>query len=449
MKNANKRIQLAFDVSWTEVETAWRRPGSRVGPHHPDIGMFEDVARTAERGGLDMVFFGDSTGIPDTWQGGIEDAVRYGVAWPRFDMSPWIAAMSRVTAHLGFGLTYSSTFMHPFYTARLLNSLDHLTGGRMAFNVIISQRRADYANYGFEELGDHDARYDRMEEFIDVCQALWRSVDADAFVWDRATGIVADPAKIRPINHAGTYFKVKGPLSVVPSPQVSPVILQAGASPRGIRASAHVADHIFGQARALPLMVRHRAALDAALAAEGRDPETVNIIWAIRLIAGETDAEAAALREALIADVPLGAVGVWLSHNTGYDMAQLPPRFSLGELQERIVAAQASPVGFVADMLQKYGPAAEIDRDEFFRQGREAATGYATAIAGSAPALADRLEEIFEATGSRGGFMVKQSQAGPREIMVNIVDHLVPELQRRGRYRTGYAGRTLRENLAC
>lgn len=446
---ARPRIQLAFDVSWTEVEAAWRRPGSWVGPHHPDIGMFEDVARTAERGGLDMVFFGDSTGIPDTWQGAIDDAVRHGVAWPRFDMSPWIAAMSRVASHIGFGLTYSSTFMHPFYTPRLLNSLDHLTGGRMAFNVIISQRRADYANYGFDELGDHDARYDRMEEFVDVCRALWASVDPDAFVWDRATGMVADPAKIRAINHVGRYFKVKGPLSVVPSPQVSPVVLQAGASPRGIRASAHVADHVFGQARALPLMVKHRTDLDAALAAKGRDPATVNILWAIRLIVGETEAEAQALREALIDNVPLAAAGVWLSHNTGYDMAQLPPHFSLAELQERIVAAQASPVGFVADMIAAYGKHAEIDRDDFLREGLKAATGYTTAVSGTAAAIADRLEAISEATGSRGGFMVKQSQAGPREIMLNIVDRLVPELQRRGRYRTGYAGRTLRENLAA
>ena len=180
-----KKIHLAFDLSWTTVETHWRLPGSWVDRHHPNIGMFEEVARTAERGGFDMIFFGDSTGIPDTWKGSIEDAVRNGVAWPRFEMSPWIAMMSRVTSHLGFGLTYASTFMHPFYTARLLNSLDHVTNGRIAFNVITSQRRADYANYGYDELVDHNERYDRLEEFIDVCRALWSSVDADAFVWDR------------------------------------------------------------------------------------------------------------------------------------------------------------------------------------------------------------------------------------------------------------------------
>jgi FMN-dependent oxidoreductase (nitrilotriacetate monooxygenase family) len=348
-----KKIHLAFDLSWTAVETHWRLPGSWVDRQHPNIGMFEEVARTAERGGFDMIFFGDSTGIPDTWKGSIEDAVSTGVAWPRFEMSPWITMMSRVTSHLGFGLTYASTFMHPFYTARLLNSLDHVTNGRIAFNVITSQRRADYANYGYDELVDHNERYDRLEEFIDVCRALWKSVDADAFVWDRKAGMVANPCKVRAINHAGKFFKVKGPLSVVPSPQGQPVIIQAGGSPRGTRAAAHVADHVFGLTKSIPLMVKQRSDLDQALVDEGRDPDAVGILWSSRAMVGETAAQAQAMRESMIADVPLEAVGVWLSHNTGYDMSQLPSRFSLAELQQRIVAANASPVGFVHLLAQK------------------------------------------------------------------------------------------------
>jgi alkanesulfonate monooxygenase SsuD/methylene tetrahydromethanopterin reductase-like flavin-dependent oxidoreductase (luciferase family) len=209
-------------------------PGSWVGRHYPDVGLFEHIARIAERGLFDMIFFGDGSGIPNTWEGGIDAAVRRGVAWPRLDMSPWITAMSRVTSHVSFGLTYASTFMHPFYFARLLNSLDHITNGRIAFNVISSQRRSDYENHGYDELIDHGERYDRMEEFIAVCRALWSSVDPDAFVWDRLNGLVADPAKVRPINHTGRFFKVKGPLSVVPSPQGHPVLIQAGGSKRGI-----------------------------------------------------------------------------------------------------------------------------------------------------------------------------------------------------------------------
>lgn len=443
-----KRIHLAFDVSWTLVETQWRIPGSWVDRHHPNIGMFEEVARTAERGGFDMIFFGDSTGIPSTWEGSIDDAVRYGVAWPRLDMSPWVTAMSRVTSHLGFGLTYASTFMHPFYTARLLNSLDHITNGRIAFNVITSQRRADYANYGYDELVDHNTRYERLEEFIDVCRKLWNSVDPDAFVWNRETGQVADPAKIRAINHVGEFFKVKGPLSVVPSPQGHPIVIQAGGSPRGTRAAAHVADHVFGLMKSIPLMTKQRDDLDQALVAEKRDPQQVGILWSSRAIVGETEREAEALRESLIEGVPPEAVGVWLSHNTGYDMSKLPDRFSLAELQQRIIAANASPVGFVHLLAKKYGETAEITREEFFRYGLHAATGYDITMAGTASRVADRFEEVFEATGSRGGFMLSVSQAAPRAVTMNVIDLLVPELQRRGRYRTAYEGRTLRENLA-
>jgi FMN-dependent oxidoreductase (nitrilotriacetate monooxygenase family) len=443
-----KRIHLAFDLSWTQVETQWRIPGSWVDRHHPNIGMFEEVARTAERGGFDMIFFGDSTGIPNTWGDSIDDAVRYGVAWPRLDMSPWVTAMSRVTSHLGFGLTYASTFMHPFYTARLLNSLDHITNGRIAFNVITSQRRADYANYGYDELVDHNTRYERLEEFIDVCRKLWSSVDPDAFVWNRTTGQVADPAKVRPINHVGEFFKVKGPLSVVPSPQGHPIVIQAGGSPRGTRAAAHVADHVFGLMKSIPLMIKQRDDLDQALVAEKRDPLQVGILWSSRAIVGETEREAQVLRESLIADVAPQAVGAWLSHNTGYDMSRLPERFSLAELQQRIVAANASPVGFVHLLAKKYGDTAEITRDEFFHYGLRAATGYDITMAGTATQVADSFEEEFEATGSRGGFMLSISQAAPRAVIMNIIDLLVPELRRRGRYHSAYAGRTLRENLA-
>jgi len=443
-----KHMHLALDVSWTQVETAWRLPGSWVGPHYPDVGLFEDIARIAERGLFDMIFFGDGSGVPNVWEGGIDAAVRRGVAWPRLEMSPWITAMSRVTSHVGFGLTYASTFMHPFYVARLLNSLDHITGGRIAFNVIASQRLSDYQNYGFDELVDHNQRYDRMEEFIAVCKALWSSVDGDAFGWDAAKGLVADPAKVRPINHAGRFFKVKGPLSVVPSPQGHPVLIQAGGSPRGVRAAAGFVDHIFGAGKGMRLMAQQRRDLDAPLIERGRDPEEVGIVWATKVIVGETAAEAAALRERLIADVPIEAVGVWLSHNTGFDMATLPPRFSVRELNERIVAANASPIGFVGLLIEQYGQHGDIDRDDFMRYGLESATGYAINRTGTAAEIADYLEEMFEATGSRGGFMLTHSQCGPRDLLLNIVDMLVPELQRRGRFRRAYTGRTLRENLA-
>ena len=192
--------------------------------------MYGEIARIAERGLFDMLFSGDGTGIPSTWRGWRDAAVKWGISWPRQEMSPLMTAMSRVIQHLGFGVTYSTTFMHPYYLARLLNSLDHVTGGRIAFNVITSTRRSDFQNYGFDDIMDHDARYDRMEEFIDVCRELWDSVKSDAMIWDFDSGFVGDPAKVRSVDHRGQFFKVRGSLNTPPAPQGRPILLQAGGS---------------------------------------------------------------------------------------------------------------------------------------------------------------------------------------------------------------------------
>ena len=268
-----KKMHLGFDLSWTHLDGRWRMPGSWSGMTYPDIRMYEEIARIAERGLLDMIFFGDGTGIPNTWGGTIEAAVRWGVGWPRMDMSPSIAAMSRVTSHIGFGLTYSSTFMHPSTRRGCSNSLDHVTNGRMAFNVITSHPPGGCQNYGFDELVEHGHRYERMEEFVDVCKALWASVAPDAFVWDRERGRSRIPPRSRRSTTRASSSSV-GPLASVPSPQGRPVMVQAGGSPRGIKAAAYVADHVFAFSPELEKQVKHRKELDKALA--GRGPRSGN-----------------------------------------------------------------------------------------------------------------------------------------------------------------------------
>jgi FMN-dependent oxidoreductase (nitrilotriacetate monooxygenase family) len=441
-----RKMHLAFDVSYIALDGRWRMPGSWVGRTFPDVSMYEDIARIAERGLFDMLFSGDGTGIPSTWRGSRDAAIKWGVSWPRQEMSPLMTAMSRVTQHLGFGVTYSTTFMHPYYLARLLNSLDHVTGGRIAFNVITSTRRADFENYGFDDIMDHGERYDRMEEFIDVCRELWDSVEPEAMIWDHDSGVVGDPAKVRMVDHDGTFFKVRGPLNTPPAPQGRPVLLQAGGSPRGIRAAAYVADMAFGADMPLELQVRQRAELDRELQALGRDPDRVGIMWQQPIVVGETEHEARAQRERLLTAIPPEGAGVYLSHNAGYDFSTLPERFTLGELHAEIVASHASPVGFVRDLAHQLGRDTMLSRAEFLEHGMRFATSYDTTLAGTAAQVADRLEEAFEATGSRGGFMLGHTVSTPFDL-VNIVDLLVPELQRRGRFRREYRGRTLRENL--
>ncbi|HWK64033.1 MAG TPA: NtaA/DmoA family FMN-dependent monooxygenase [Rhizobiaceae bacterium] len=440
-----RMMHIGYDLSWMQLEGRWRLPGSWTNATYPDIRIFKELAQIAERGLLDFMFWGDGTGIPSTWKGDRNDAVRWGVGWPRQDMSPYIAALSQITSRIGFGLTYSSTYMHPFYTSRLLNSLDHVTNGRIAFNVVASSRRADAANYGFDELMEHDQRYERMEEFIDVCKALWASVEPDAFFWDRESGQMADPSKVKAIGHRGKFFNVMGPLACVPSPQGRPVLVQAGASPRGIKASAYFADMVFAASPGLEKQAKHRRELDAALLEQGRDPSGVGIVWDVVLIVGETEDDARRRHGQLLTAVPLEAVGAFMSHQIGYDLSKLPDCFTIEEINEQIVKSNASPVGFL-NMTAGIDPKAKISRKDFYEVIRHHTAGYDHAVVGSAAKVADYLEEVFVATGERGGFMIAHPPAVPRDLL-NVVDFLIPELQRRGRFRTGYKYSTLRENL--
>jgi alkanesulfonate monooxygenase SsuD/methylene tetrahydromethanopterin reductase-like flavin-dependent oxidoreductase (luciferase family) len=234
----------------------------------------------------------------------------------------------------------------------------------------------------------------------------------------------------------------------VPSPQGRPVLIQAGGSPRGIKASAHFADHIFGAGKPIKLKIQHRQELDAELAAEGRDPSRVGILWDVILVVGETEEEAKRRREQLLTAIPFEAAGAFVSGNSGYDFSKLPARFKLRELNEEITATQASPVGLVHRMAFQVDGDSEITREEFFERAMKTATGYDHTIAGTAEQVADYMEEEFEATGGRGGFMIAHPISTPRDLL-NVVDFLIPELQRRGRFRTSYEGKTLMENLAA
>jgi len=439
-------MHLGYDFSYSHMAGRWRMPGAWPGRVFPDIEMLEELARVAERGLLDIVFSGDGTGVPDTWRGTRDAAIEWGMNWPRQDLQPIAVAMSRVTQRVGFGLTYSTTFQHPYYIARLMNTLDHITGGRIAMNMVTSTRRSDYANFGMDELMDHGARYDRMEEFTTVCRLLWDSAEPDAMLWDRATGRVGDPAKIHDVRHEGRFFKVTGPLNTPPSPQGRPMLIQAGGSPRCIGASAFVADHVFGGDMALALQVRQRQALDEALVALGRDPEAVGILWQTPIVVAETEREAQARRDLMLTAIPEEAVGAYLSYNSGYDFSTLPQRFILRDLHAEIVAGQASPAGFLLELMHRLGADAELTRAEFFEHGLREAVSYDNTLAGSPAQLADRLEEVFEATGSRGGFMLGHTVSMPLDL-IGIADLLVPELQRRGRFRTEYRYRTLKENM--
>jgi FMN-dependent oxidoreductase (nitrilotriacetate monooxygenase family) len=245
-------IHLAADISFAHTDYLWRTPGSWEGyGYYGNPAMYEDISRIASRGVMDLLFFGDAAETPEIHGGDHRAAVRLGVRWPKHDMFPMVPIMSRAAPGVGFGLTMSTTYHHPFHVARLYNALDHVTGGRIAWNAVTSAYKNEAANYGYAEMVEHDLRYERAQEHLKVVTGLWDTVEKDAIVMDRERGIFADPEKVHLLNHEGRFYKVRGPLPVLPSPQGRPPIIQAGQSGPGMELAATYADMQFVWRRTL------------------------------------------------------------------------------------------------------------------------------------------------------------------------------------------------------
>jgi alkanesulfonate monooxygenase SsuD/methylene tetrahydromethanopterin reductase-like flavin-dependent oxidoreductase (luciferase family) len=186
----SKLIHLAADLSFLHTDFLWRVAGSWEGyPYYGAPDFYEDVARIASRGVMDLLFFGDTGGTPEDYGGSHDAVLHYGTKWPRHDMTPMIPCMARAAPGVGFGLTMSTTYHHPFHVARIFNALDHVTGGRIAWNAVTSAYKNEAANWGFDELMEHDARYERAQEHLEVAFKLWASVEPDAIIRNRATGV--------------------------------------------------------------------------------------------------------------------------------------------------------------------------------------------------------------------------------------------------------------------
>ena len=441
-----RAMPLALDFSFTHTDGAWRNPGSWVGyPYYTQPEIWEEVARTAERGAVDMIFFGDGVGIPDTWQGSMDAAVRWGVQWPRHDMSALIPIMARATKHVGFCVTFSPTYMHPYYVARHVASLDHVSGGRMALNLITSARRSDAANYGFDELIAHAERYEIADEFIDVCHGLWSSVERDAVVLDPESGRFADPAKVHYLDHDGPHFKVRGPLNMVPCPQYHPLIVQAGASDRGVRSFARNADLLFAVGASAAAIRDLRERLNAELQEVGREPDEIPILWAVTPTVGESREIADARYQAVSDLLPREVGAIFLSHKSGFDFSTLPMPMALGKVVEHVEAAEGS-TAYMHKMLATEGPEASVTMDDLAALAIDFDLSAGPPLVGTHEEVADILTDLHHQSGPNVGFMLSVRHFMP-QIVHEFVDRVIPRLQANGVRPTRYLGSTLRDNF--
>jgi len=435
------KMHLICDLSLIHTNAKWRYPGSWTNyPMYGDPQLYLDIARILERGKFDAAFFADVAGTPMV-NGSMDATVELGVAWPRHDPIPMAVAMAGCTERLGFVTTMSMTYNHPFHTARMMASIDHVTRGRNGFNAVVSGFPQEAQNYGYDDTPDHAWRYRRADEFMEVVDKLFTSVEPDAMIWDRETGQVADPAKVHRIDHEGEFFKVMGPLPCAPGPQGRPIQVMAGQSEAGIRMAARFADLQFAQGPTLELKAKHRKRLDEACAAVGRDPKTLGILWAGQFDVVSGPAEAQENRRKFMEQHTPRLLHTFLSQWWGLDGYTLEPDAYVHETIEQIRAAGVAPNwGYLDIAMSITTPTTTIQ--EYAYQWLDSLVE----LSGTPEQLADTMEESFHAGGGVGGFMIAPRSGVPAGI-ARFVDEVVPVLQHRGLFRTEYEGRTLRENV--
>jgi long-chain alkane monooxygenase len=430
------RIYLnAFDMACVGHQSAglWRHPQDQ-GYRYRELSYWTELARTLEAGGFDALFLADVLGVYDVYGGSRDAAVRDAAQFPVNDPTAAVSAMAAVTETLGFGITLSLTYEQPYALARRLSTLDHLTGGRVAWNIVTSYLDSAARNLGLDAQIPHDQRYEIADEYLEVCYKLWEaSWESDAVVRDRMRGVFTDPSKVHDIEHKGRYFSVPGPFLCEPSPQRTPVLFQAGASPRGVRFAAANAEAAFISGPTPQIVRGPVRALRAGAAELGRDPRSIKVFTMVTPIVAETHEQAREklheYRQFVSTAGALALFGGW----TGVDLAELgdddPLRYSDTDANRSALAS------FTTD--ERTWTTREL-AEEIGIGGR------GPVVVGSPTEVADELERWVDEADVDGFNLAYVTTPG---TFVDFAELVVPELRRRGRVPEQVARSTLRERL--
>ena len=390
--NINKQMRLGVFFNPTGHHVAsWRHPDSQK-----DAGInfqhYKEIAQTAERGKFDMIFLADSVSVRRASMEALSRSAQY-IA--NFEPLTLLSALSVVTDHIGLAATASTSYNEPYHVARKFASLDHLSGGRAAWNLVTSTQDAEAQNFGRTSHFEHTQRYDRAGEFARVVKGLWDSWDDDAFLRDRETGIFFKPEAVHVLNHEEKFFSVRGPLNVPRSPQGHPVIIQAGASDAGINLSAEVGEVIFSTPNSLEAAQAHYHTLKKKMATFNRSPDQVKILPGLSTIIGETDEEAEAKFENLQSMIhPIVArdiLGTVLGH---VDLSPYPLDGPLPDLGETNASKS---------MLKQFTEIAQKENLTILELAmRVAGARGKTVVRGSPNTITDFMEEWFVEEGVDG-----------------------------------------------
>ncbi|MCB2077450.1 MAG: NtaA/DmoA family FMN-dependent monooxygenase, partial [Novosphingobium sp.] len=352
-----------------------------------DLHLWQDYAKLLEKGMFDGIFFADTPGVFDRYKDRMDEALKYGLCWPTHDPVVLLSALAAVTKNLGLAATVSTGPHHPYHIVRQLSTLDYLTHGRIGWNVVTGHLRGEHRAFGLPEL-EHDQRYDRADEYMQLCYALWDSIPDGAILADKENAVFADPSKINVVNHDGEYFKCNTVSPVWPSPQRRPVLFQAGTSPRGMEFAVKHADVVFAIQPELQSMKKWMDGY-RALAREhgnGREP---GISFGIQCFIGGTEEEAKAKKKELEDRIPLDAGLARLSGTLGIDFSTFDPDKPLEEI------SSAASIGMMKAMAKGFEGPVTL---------RDVALRYAMAIGkpqlvGTPEQVADELETMWRETG--------------------------------------------------
>lgn len=416
---------------------SWRHPATEHG--YLDASYYAKIGRQLEEGCFDLMFFDDRLAMPGIYGGSVAEAVRYGARPVKLDLSVILGVLAQTTSHIGLGATYSTTYYAPFHVARTFATLDHLSCGRAAWNVVTSVNDSEAQNFGVQTHLGHDERYDRADEFLEVVSGLWDTWEDGAVLHDRSSGVYADSGKVHELGHVGQYFSARGPLTVPRTPQGRPVLLQAGSSGRGREFASRWADLIFTGDPSIEVARAHYRDQKERIAGAGRDPAQVRICPMAYAVVGESEAHAKDREAMLLNDLvhPMASLTL-LSELMNYDFAQ----HDLDDpVTDELIASVSGIRGLVQGLREHIGGDTITVRD---LAAHRATLLQGPRFVGTGAQVADQMAEWFDGGACDGFVLAATHLPGAFEDVVRMV---VPELQRRGLFRTRYEGSTLRDHL--
>jgi FMN-dependent oxidoreductase (nitrilotriacetate monooxygenase family) len=432
--NTAKKILLnAFDMNCVGHinHGLWTHPRDQSHRFN-ELSYWTDLAKTLEQGLFDGLFIADITGVYDVYQNDIDLTLKESIQLPSHDPTTLVSAMAAVTQNLGFGVTVNLSYESPYQFARRFASLDHLTQGRIGWNIVTGYLDSAQRLIGEKGLKDHDLRYEQAEEFLQLCYKFWEgSWENNAVLKDKQKRIFTDPSKVHPVQHQGQFYQSQGVFQVSPSIQRTPVLFQAGASPRGLAFATQHAEGMFIGGDQPEKIKKQVDQIRQQATEQGRDPEAIKIFVGITVVTAETDDLAQQKLDEYISYASPEAGLTHFSSSVGIDLSKFAD-------DEAIPYQKTNSIASVNNKFKEQ----KITKNDL--KAQHVLGGRYPLIVGSGATVAEKLIQLMDETGIDGFNLTRTVAPESHHDFIRLV---IPELQQRGRYKTAYEHGSFRHKL--